>query len=267
MHTFYAILYASDVIHQTKTHLSDQPKIAQEHRMTQASPERNFNSREDTLLKNTSDIPVVPITSDTIIPGYDSVEPIEVSPFHGPTEREEQNIFLGRQAANLALAIGVSNDPDVKVREVERFLGNAGYPESHTPTVALSQQDFVTSIIDNIEMKTKTETAAALKAQNEALRQQIEDIKETLEAKLSKEALLAIAPFLKLPEGVDIDVEEFASEVQDALISTHDLEVPSTAELEAQLALESDNTHSPVSGITIAKIGHWTVDILKKSLK
>jgi hypothetical protein len=238
-------MLASDVISKQKRTYQDQPKIAQEYRMNQASPEGNFSSREDTLLKNTNGFtdPEDPRTaSGVIILGEDSAQPIEISSMHGPTEAQEQGFLLGRQAANLALAIGVSNDHDVKVREVERFLIHAGPHEV-----------FVNSIIDRIEGKTKTETAAALKAQNEALRQQIEMIKDTLKTQLSKEDLLKIAPFLKLPKSVNIDLSEFTGEKQVVLDTTpeQELVMPSTAELEASIENVTEDTVSPARGISL----------------
>jgi len=182
---------------------------------------------------------------------------------HGPSERDEQTNFLGKQAMNLVLGVGVSDSMKFKVSQVERFIGNAGYDESASPEEVLSKQAYISSIIENIEMMTRTETAAALKAQNEALRQQFAELKSEL-ALYPAEIMLSVAALLKLPQHIEIDAEEFASEVQDALISTQDLAVPSTAELEAHLALESENTHSPAFGITISKLGHWTVETLRK---
>ena len=222
--------------------------------MTQVSPEGNSYFREDTLLENTSELS----TKAMILYG---ISTLPEESLRGPTEGEEYDVLLTREAANLTLAVGVSNDAAVKTREVNRFLENANYHEqqNYTPQVALSRQAFIASIVETLEMKTRTETAAALKAQNEAFRQQLEGIKEIAKT-LPPESLLALAPYLKLPAGIDIDAEEFANEVQDALTHTHS--VPSTAELEAIYDRKSDETASPARGISL--LGQWTASLFKR---
>lgn len=97
-------MLSSDVIIETKTHLSGSIKKIQEHRMIQASLEGNFSSREDTLLENKPAL----TTTDVIILGEDaySIEPNldEFSPdFIGPHDAtNEARPLLENQAKDLA---------------------------------------------------------------------------------------------------------------------------------------------------------------------
>ena len=231
---------------QTKTHLFRQIKVQGAVSMTHEAMQEANPKSWDGSVPPSAELPVV------------AMEYI-----HGPSEREEQAIFVGRQAVNLVVAVGVSLDQDIKEREVKRFLKNADYNDS-TPEAALESQVFVNGVIDAIDGMVKTETAAALKAQNETLRKQIEDIKRAL-ALQPAEVLLAVAPLLKLPKPVEIDVEEFAHEVQEGIAATGDVPVPTTAELEAQFLHETDDTVSPARGIAL--LGHLAMGAARRTLE
>jgi hypothetical protein len=116
---------------QTKTHLSDKPKKAQEQRMNKASPEGNFSSREVTLLKNTTG----PTTSEADH-GEDSV----ISPAKKQAlefaARESANFngidtqvdgFIGVLGKDLSSVQAVSTNPNILVRQADHLMEAADY--------------------------------------------------------------------------------------------------------------------------------------------
>ncbi|RWZ78710.1 MAG: hypothetical protein EOT05_03100 [Candidatus Microsaccharimonas sossegonensis] len=228
--------------------------------MNQVSPETNVSSREDTLLENTGMNPTVEpdLTNPTIFPSSDQAEyialpdPEFVAPYL--SEEAELGVLLGRQAANLAVAIGVSTNQEVQVREVNRFLNATGYDTNASPAELAAQQSFVRDIISQIEGHVRTETAAALIAQNKALRTQLADIKAAL-MEQPADILIEMAPLLEQPKHIEPNVDEFVSEIQETLqTSETPHNVPTTDELETAFLSETSEAMSPARGISIREI-------------
>lgn len=156
----------------------------------------------------------------------------------GLTEKEEARFLHARQAGNLAIAVSVSSDPSIQRREVTRFLQATEYDDSTTESTETSK-GYIQELISQLQGKVMTETAAAYKAQNDALRQQIVAIKSALMHQPA-EVLLSVADALKLPEVVRVQPEEFVSEVRERI---------DTNELEAMVNNVTDETVSPPRGI------------------
>lgn len=98
--------------------------------MTQASPEGNFSSREDTLLKNTNEI----TTSDVIILGSDtaSLPPsIKMQKAREYASRESDNFtaidqqvdgFIGVLGKDLSEVQAATTDPAILIRQAEHVM-------------------------------------------------------------------------------------------------------------------------------------------------
>ncbi|MEO8839818.1 MAG: hypothetical protein ABI351_14040 [Herbaspirillum sp.] len=152
----------------------------------------------------------------------------------------EQQPFLGTLATNLVVAIGVSSDKEMQIRVTENFLDNV---ERATPHMSEAERrEFAHNLVETADGRVKTDTAAALKAQNEILMNDHAMIRQILMGK-SVEVLLEVAPYLRMPTAVEIDRTEFTGEIA----------IPTTNELEAQLTDLTEETRSPARGITIAR--------------
>lgn len=152
----------------------------------------------------------------------------------------EQQVFLGVLATDLVVAVGVASTEEKKLVVIENFLVNVDRATPHMSE--MDRREFAHHLVETAEGRVRTNTAAALKAQNEALLTNHEMIKQVLMHE-PPEVLLKVAPYLKKPSTVQIDRSEFTSEII----------MPTTAELEEQLTNLTEETRSPARGITIAR--------------
>ena len=157
IHCDYAILWSSDVIHQTKTHLSDQPKKAQEHRMTMVLSEGNSSSQEAIVREN---------------------KPEQTSTFIGPMDASNEAWHLHeQQSRNLAMVavmnIGAYGQEYRKVFNSVHNSVNGGILRfgKNYPNMTVDQQiDSFISHTMSSEYKSHDEVAVNLKSEKENLR-------------------------------------------------------------------------------------------------
>lgn len=208
--------------------------------MTQVSPEGNSHFPGDTLLFAPPIPRDIPVMKRQLT--YAEISQLEHAAVH-----DEEVLFLGKQAAHLAVTLGVATTAEMQTTQVVRFVDNV---ERVTPELTeTAREALIRELVQNIDARTKTETAAALKSQVIILREKLAAISEKIDD-LAPELKKELKPLLSLPNEVIIDTSEFTGEIA----------TPSTAELEASLQNVTAESMSPGRGITLPwRIGRKAV--------
>lgn len=247
--------------------------------MTQVSPERNFSSREDTLLKNTHDIPVIPVTSDSIILGYDGhpekfFPEMKESLAYASHEGEnfaaiDQQVdgFIGILGKDLSEIQSATTDPSILIRQAEHVMTAADQlidgatadkiairrrnqeNLGNVVTRGLANEDIVSTqnerharIVD-VLLANRTAREGILGKKVQEFEEKIEGFRQYL-AQTDPGQLPAFdAHFTVTPKTEDVATLETPQ--KDEIV------MPTTAQMEAHLEQLTEETVSPARGISL----------------
>ena len=244
---------ASAVITKTKTHLFRQNKVQGAVIMTHEAMQERYPKLQGNPAPPNAPIPRdVPLDiTPELVRSPEVQAAIELRESQEASVFAEETHFLGVLATDLVVSIAVAPTEELKQVVADNFMENV---ERVTPDMSeVERGTFALQLIADVEGKVKTESAAALKAQNQVYRDNFTAIKDILMREESVEVLRKLAPYLKTPADIEINANEFSDE----------LIMPTTNELEARLENLTDDTVSPARGITfIKKTGNYIVGMM-----